>query len=68
MYVVIWEPRSGRGGGHQLVTDLRRADEISRRLSRERPGDMVRVETAEAWSAAAVLERGQQQRRRPGAS
>jgi hypothetical protein len=66
MYVVIWEPRSGRGGGHQLVTDLRRADEISRRLSRERPNDTVRVVSAEEYSATAVLERERQQRQRPG--
>ena len=30
MYVVVWEPRRGAGGGHQLVMDQRRAEQISR--------------------------------------
>jgi hypothetical protein len=62
LYVVIWEPKRGVGGGHQLVTDAERADAVRRQLARERPDDEIRIETAEAYGAAAVLERGQHQR------
>jgi hypothetical protein len=65
LYVVIWEPKRGAGGGHQLVMDRDAADRLHWRLSKERPFDLVRVESAEAHAAAAVME-GQRQRR-PGA-
>jgi hypothetical protein len=61
MYVVIWEPRSGRGGGHQLVLHWHKADAIRRRMSRDRPDDAVQLLTAEEHSAAAVAERRQAQ-------
>jgi hypothetical protein len=58
-YVVVWEPKCGRGGGHQLVTDPVRADQLRWRMSRERPDDLIRVEHAEAFTATAVVERNQ---------
>jgi hypothetical protein len=64
MFVVIWEPRSGRGGGHQLALDKLKAERISMRLSRERPEYMVRVVPAEVHAAAAVAERQPQRRYR----
>jgi hypothetical protein len=54
--VVIWEPKRGAGGGHQLVMDRDAADRLHWRLSKERPFDLVRVESAEAHAAAAVME------------
>jgi hypothetical protein len=62
MYVVVWEPRHGRGGGHQLALELDKAEAIRRQLARERPDDVIRIEAAEAYGAAAVLKCGQQQR------
>jgi hypothetical protein len=66
MFVVIWEPKSSAGGGHQLVMDWHQADRLCSRLSRERREFNVRIETAEAHSSAAVEER--LQRRRPDRS
>jgi len=64
---VAWEPKHGRGGGHQLALDMPKAEQIRWRLSREWPDAMVRVEPAENYAAAAVLERAQQRQRcRPG--
>jgi hypothetical protein len=56
-YVVVWEPRGGHGGGHQLALDLDKAERIQRVLSRAVPDAEVRIEPAEAYAAAAVLER-----------
>jgi|tagenome__1003787_1003787.scaffolds.fasta_scaffold18894055_2 hypothetical protein len=63
MFVVTWEPRGGRGGGHQLALDKIKAESISRVVMRARPDYVVRVVPAEAHAAAAVEER---QRRRHG--
>ena len=57
MFVIIWEPKRGFGGGHQLVLDHDKAEQMSKRLSRQRPDDVVRIEPAEAYAAAAVMER-----------
>jgi hypothetical protein len=57
LYVVIWEPKHGRGGGHQLVMDRDNAERMSNRLAWERPDHVFRVEPAEAYAAAAVTER-----------
>src|SRR3954470_1886807 len=59
LYVVLWEPKRGAGGGHKLVTDAERADAVRRQLARERPDDLIRIETAADHAAAAVMERGQ---------
>jgi len=64
MFVVIWEPKDGRGGGHQLVTDAERAEFLRRQMSRLRPDAEIRIDTAEAYGAAAVLERGQRRQQR----
>jgi predicted LPLAT superfamily acyltransferase len=61
MYVVVWEPRRGAGGGHQLVMDRDKADRISRVLYRAMPDAEIRVLPAADHAAAAVMER--QQRR-----
>jgi hypothetical protein len=63
VYVVIWEPKRGVGGGHQSVQDKAKAEALRWRLSRERPDDEIRIETIANYSAAAVIE-GMQRRRR----
>jgi hypothetical protein len=57
MYVVVWEPRRGAGGGHQLVMDQRRAEQISRVMCRALPDAEIRVLSAADYGAAAVAER-----------
>jgi hypothetical protein len=69
MYVVIWEPKHGHGGGHQLALDREKADTISRTLSRAMPDVAIRIEHADAYAAAAVMEPRQQRQYVPhGAS
>lgn len=69
MFVVVWEPRSGAGGGHQLALERRRAEYLSRAMCRALPDAEVKILTAEAHAAAAVVERQEQQQRGPyGAS
>jgi hypothetical protein len=46
LYVVVWELKHGRGGGHQLALNMPKAEQIRWRLSRERPDAMIRVEPA----------------------
>ena len=64
MYVVVWEPRRGAGGGHQLVMDQRRAEQISRVMCRALPDAEIRVLPAADYGAAAVVERERRIRRR----
>jgi hypothetical protein len=64
LFVVIWEPKTSVGGGHQLVMDWQQADRLCSRLTRERREFDVRIETAEQHSCNAVRERLQ---RRQGA-
>jgi len=61
MFVVVWEPKRGAGGGHQTVMDQDKAEQVSRALMRARPDDTIRVMSAWEYGAAAVTER--QQRR-----
>jgi acetyl-CoA carboxylase carboxyltransferase component len=61
MYVVVWEPRRGSGGGHQAVNDRQRAEQISRVMCRAMPDAEIRVMSAEAYGAAAVVERQQRE-------
>jgi hypothetical protein len=61
VYVIVWEPKHGRGGGHQLVLDKGKADHLGKVLSRQLPGDTVKVMPADAYAAAAVM--GRLQRR-----
>jgi hypothetical protein len=63
MYVVVWDPRRGFGGGHQAVNDRQRAEQISRVLYRALPDAEIRVLPAHEYGAAAVVERQQRQRR-----
>jgi hypothetical protein len=56
-YVVIWETLCGRGSGHQLALDKRRAEIIHRAIRRALPHAECRIEPAESYAAAAVLER-----------
>ena len=60
MFVVVWEPKRGAGGGHQAVMDQDRAEQVSRALMRARPDDTIRVMSAWEYGAAAVVERQQQ--------
>jgi hypothetical protein len=62
VYVVVWEPRGRRGGGHQLVMDRAKADRISMIMARAMPDAQIRIEPAERYAAAAVVERQQQRR------
>jgi hypothetical protein len=64
MYVVVWEPKRGQGGGHQLVTDPVRADSLRCRIGRERPDAEVRIVPAHDFAAAAVVERQERERSR----
>jgi|tagenome__1003787_1003787.scaffolds.fasta_scaffold20288923_1 hypothetical protein len=59
MFVVVWEPRHGLGGGHQAVMDQDRAEHLRRQLARQRPDDLIRIESAHDYGAAAVMEHGQ---------
>jgi hypothetical protein len=59
MFVVVWEPKAGGGGGHVAVMDREKADRIWSVLCRQRPYDTVRVLRAEDYGAAAVVERQQ---------
>jgi hypothetical protein len=64
MFVVIWEPRTGLGGGHQLVLGgEHKADYLRRALSKALPDHAVRIESAEAHSASAVLDRAERRQR-----
>jgi hypothetical protein len=56
VFVVVWEPKHG-GGGHQVALTLDRAETIHRALCRALPDDVVRVEPADAYAAAAVMGR-----------
>ena len=62
MVIVIWEPKRGAGGGHQLVTDAARAETIRHEIGRARPDAVVRIEDAFDYGAAAVRERGRSYR------
>jgi hypothetical protein len=62
MFVVVWEPKHGRGGGHQAVMDLRKAEQVSRAMMQARPGDTIRVMPACDYAAAAVVEHHQRRR------
>jgi len=64
LYVVIWEPKHGRGGGHHLALDKRKAETIHRALSRAMPDAECRIEPAETYAAAAVLEHQRHMNRR----
>jgi hypothetical protein len=61
MFVVVWEPKHGRGGGHQAVLDQRKAEHIRQAVTQVMPDATVRLLVAEHSGAAAVPER---QRRR----
>lgn len=54
MFVVVWEPKHGLGGGHQLVTDPHRAEYIQRQIRRRYPGYEVYMLSAEEHSATVV--------------
>ena len=67
MFVVVWEPKHGRGGGHQAVMDQRKAEQIRQAVIRAMPDATVRLLAAEHmapplfWSAS-----GGVRDRRPG--
>ena len=56
MYVVVWEPRSGVGGGHQLVMDFGRAEQLRWRLCHLLKEAEIRVLPASEHAAVAVVE------------
>lgn len=57
MFVVVWEPRVGSGGGHVAVMDRDKATRIEMALCRQRPYDTIRVMPAADYGADAVVER-----------
>jgi len=57
LFVVVWEPTEGFGGGCQSVSDQRQAEQIAASLQRQRPDCMVRVMPAAEYGASAVVER-----------
>ena len=59
MFVVIWEPKHGKGGGHQLATDAAKAEWLKWQIGKQKPDHAIRIETAEAYGAAAVEHRAQ---------
>jgi hypothetical protein len=61
MYVVIWEPKHGRGGGHQLATDPARAEQLRWQIGRDKPECLIRIASAWDYGAQAVRERGARQ-------
>jgi|1185.fasta_scaffold1462805_2 hypothetical protein len=64
MFVVVWEPKSRVGGGHQLVMDLAKAEKLRWQFCHTLPNAEIKVLSAEAHAAAAVLERQQRRGRR----
>jgi len=63
MYIVVWEPSGGRGGGHQVALTRDRAETIHRALVRALPeGASCRIEALEGYVPPEVEQR---QERRP---
>lgn len=62
LYVVIWEPKQGNGGGHQLVADADRAEQIRSEIYKQKPDHVIRIEDAYSYAAAAVAQRGRRYR------
>ena len=56
MFVVVWEPKHGRGGGHQAVMDQRKAEQVRQAVTRAMPDATVRLLPVEHYGAAAGLE------------
>ena len=54
MFVVMWEPKHGAGGGHQVVRDPVQAEQVSRAIYGQIPDAQVCVLTAEQHAALAV--------------
>ena len=63
MFVVIWEPKVGRGGGHQAVLDKVKAEKLCQKLAWKHPENTYRVEPADTYAAAAVIDRDQRRHR-----
>ena len=64
MHVVVWD--SGASSGHQVVNDPQRADAIGKALQRVMPTAQIRVMSADAYGAAAVVERQNREPMRRG--
>ena len=64
MFVIVWEPKHGRGGGHQAVLDKAKAEKLCQKLAWEKPENVYRVEPAEAYASAAVTEHQRYMHRR----
>jgi hypothetical protein len=56
VFVVVWESKCGIGG-HQMTLERRKAEYLSRQMSRLRPSDQIHVMPTDEYAAAAVLER-----------
>ena len=65
MFVVVWEPSNGRGGGHQVALAEDRAEIIHRAISRAMPGVECRIERAEGFGPGGAPALETRQERRP---
>ena len=64
MFVVVWEPSNGHGGGHQVALTRDRAEAIHRALVRALPeGASCRIEAVAGYVPPDDVE--QRQERRP---
>jgi hypothetical protein len=51
MYVVIWQPKHGPGGGHQVALTRDRAETVHRAVSRALPDVECRIEAVDGYVA-----------------
>jgi hypothetical protein len=64
MYVVVWQPKHGRGGGHQVALTLDRAETIHRAVRRALPEAECRIEAVEGYVAPGEEQRPRRQEQR----
>jgi hypothetical protein len=62
LYVVVWEPKRGGGGGHQVALTRDRAEVVHRAVSRALPDAECRIEAVEGYVPPGEEQR---QERRP---
>jgi len=63
LYVIVWEPKGGAGGGHQVALTIERAEAVHRALRRAMPEAHCEILAAHAYTDSAAPHR---QEPRPG--
>jgi hypothetical protein len=63
MFVVVWEPSDGRGGGHQVALTRDRAEVVHRAVSRALPDVECRIEAVEGYVPPGGEQRQEQRQR-----